>query len=90
MFIEEKDLLMKDWLMKHAYELRDALITDSSLKPYKHKSVREFYIASILDELIRYGTTLIRWKDDFKDVFDEGIEAIYHGNLIPSFLRRKI
>ena len=90
MFLEDKDLLMKDWLMKHAYELRDALMIDSSLKPYNQKSAQEYYIASILDELIRYGTTLIRWEDDFKDGFDEGIEATHLGNLIVQAINNEL
>jgi len=81
-FISEQGEMIQSLIMKHSYGIRDALIIKYDVKPYDHKPVKEYYVATVLDEVIRFCTSLIRWEDDFKDGFDEKIEKTHLGNLI--------
>mgnify|MGYP000925806276 CR=1 FL=1 len=82
MFFTEQDNIIHGMLCNNSYRLRELLKTDPCKKGYEQTNAREYYVATILDEIIKFLTSVIRWEDDFKDGFDKEKERTLLGNLI--------
>jgi hypothetical protein len=90
MFFTEDDKIMHGTLCKNAYSLRDLLNADKNKKGYEQTHAKEYYAATILEEAIKFLTSVIRWEDDFKDGFDKEKENTLVGNLIIQGLYNEI
>lgn len=90
MFIDKHGLEMQNLISRNSHQIRNVLMIEEGKKAYQQKSSEEYYLASVLDEIIGYCTTLIRWQDDFKDGFDQDIEKTHVGNLIIQSLRNEL
>lgn len=82
MFFTEQDNKIHGMLCNNSYRLRELQKTDPCKKGYEQTNAREYYVATILDEIIKFLTSVIRWEDDFKDGFDKEKERTLLGNLI--------
>jgi hypothetical protein len=82
MFFTEEDNYMHQLLCSNVYRLRDLLSIEKNKKGYEQPNVKEYYVATILEEAIKFLTSVIRWEDDFKDGFDKDVEDTLIGNLI--------
>lgn len=90
MIFTEKDKTMHNMLCKNVYSLRDLIYVDKNKKGYEQTHAKEYYIASILEETIKFLAWVIRWEVDFKDGFDKEKENTLVGNLIIQGLYNEI
>jgi len=81
-FLLEEDMIIHSLLCKNTYIIRDVLSVDKDKKSYSQKFPTEYYIATVLNEIIKFLTSVIRWEDDFKDGFNKEKEDTLVGNLI--------
>jgi len=82
MLFNDTDEKMHGLLCRNTYSLRELLNVDVLKKDYEQANLREYYVASIIDENIKFLLSVIRWNDDFKDGFDKDKENTVIGNLI--------
>jgi hypothetical protein len=54
-------------LCNNVHSLRDLLYADKNKKGHEQTHAKEYYVATILEEAIKFLTSVIRWEDDFKD-----------------------
>lgn len=90
MVFTEMDDKMHGMLCNNVYSLRGLLSIDNLKKGYQQTNVKEYYVASILDESIKFLTYIIRWEDGFKEGFDKEKEKTLVGNLIVQGLTDEI
>ncbi|GAB6928873.1 hypothetical protein JCM10914A_28560 [Paenibacillus sp. JCM 10914] len=90
MFLTDKDMIMHGLLCKNSYNLRELLKINLEQEGYLQTSPTEYYIATVLDEIIRLLTSIIRWEDDFKDGFDSDKVKTLLGNLIIQGMNNEI
>lgn len=90
MFFTDEDDKMHGMLCNNSYRLRELLSVDVYKNGADQTHPKEYYVATILDEIIRFLTSVIRWEDDFKDGFDKEKEGTLVGNLIIQGLHNEI
>lgn len=90
MFFTEEDKIIHGMLCNNSYSLRELLDADITKNGYDQAHAKEYYVATILDEIIKFLTSVIRWEDDFKDGFDKDKENTLVGNLIIQGLHNEI